>query len=250
MKMMKISNTDVNTNQSVFQRIARVTSRCLLASVICLASWPITSPAEQPNDQPTLTELIRQQSVTPAAISGPVQAEQPASSKIEPLPKQSELFGRLGGDSAKLEDDKISFYRQTVQTPTPESFETSDGVYLESDGVYPTNTDQRVTWGYDVYTWAAPSLYHQPLYFEEVNLERYGNGVHKILQSPVSAAHFFTNIAVLPYHVASLPPRNRVYTLGHYRPGDCVPHRFHRAPFSVKGLAAQGAAAAGVILIP
>ena len=204
------------------------------------ASHPRPTAAEQPPQRPTMSQLFAASEVE---LSGPLSAkkrgplgEQPASSTIQPLPEQSALFGRLRADDAKLEGDELLFYQQTSKTPGTEIRSAEAGI--------------QYGWGTEVYTWAAPNLYHQPLYFEEVNLERYGNGPRRIFQTPLSAAHFFTNVAVLPYHVASLPPRKQIYTLGHYRPGDCVPHRFHRAPFSVKGLAAQGAAAAGVVLIP
>ncbi len=48
-------------------------------------------------------------------------------------------------------------------------------------------------------TWKASNLCHSPLYFEDVNLERYGHTHGPLLEPLVQSAHFFANIAVLPY---------------------------------------------------
>jgi len=102
-----------------------------------------------------------------------------------------------------------------------------------------------------VYTWAAPAMFHHPLYFEQVNLERYGQGHHHAVQPVLSAAHFFATIPKLPYHVATAPPSEQVYTLGHYRPGDRVPYQWHRTRFSWKGVIVQGLASAGsAVVVP
>ena len=81
--------------------------------------------------------------------------------------------------------------------------------------------------------WLAPNFYHRPLYFEETNLERYGNRLP--MQLFVSAAHFFVTLPIIPYKMGANPPYQCTYTYGHQRPGDCVPYQIHRLPFSIKG---------------
>ena len=56
-------------------------------------------------------------------------------------------------------------------------------------------------WGDSVYTWAAPNFYSQPLYFEQVNLERYDSKIASCLQPAVSYAQFLGTIPVLPYKI-------------------------------------------------
>lgn len=73
------------------------------------------------------------------------------------------------------------------------------------------------------YTWASPAFYHNPLYFEQPNLERFGNGTRKLFQPAVSAAHFFGSVPLAPYKMMVESPRSCTTTLGHKRPGDCVP---------------------------
>lgn len=100
-------------------------------------------------------------------------------------------------------------------------------------------------WAPMLATWEAPAFYHRPLYFEEVNLERYGHK-HRHLQPVYSAAHFFGNALALPYKMGVNPPCERIYTLGHYRPGDCNPHDRHGLPFSWRGVIYTGAFYSGI----
>ena len=94
-------------------------------------------------------------------------------------------------------------------------------------------------WTGIVYQWEPSYLSHRPLYFEEVNLERYGympcghrfNGIPAALVQPVlSGAHFFATIPALPFKGTVEPPHECIYTLGHYRPGSPVPYQIHWIP--------------------
>ena len=99
--------------------------------------------------------------------------------------------------------------------------------------------------------WKASGLCHKPLYFEEVQLERYGHEIGPVLQPLVSTAHFFGNIAVLPYKMGIHPPQECQYALGYYRPGDCAPYMLPPVPISLRGALMQaGAAVGGAALVP
>ena len=119
------------------------------------------------------------------------------------------------------------------------------------------------SWPASTYLWDATCFYHRPLYFEEINLERYGYGCAGCLQPAASAAHFFGTVPALPYLIAAAtrhpanilgagcPPHECVYTLGHYRPGSCPPWRHHWPPCDPLAAAAQGGVVTGLIfLIP
>jgi hypothetical protein len=106
-------------------------------------------------------------------------------------------------------------------------------------------------WPLQTYSWNATCLAHRPLYFEEINLERYGYGCCECLQPFASAAHFFGTVPALPYCLAADCPGECQYTLGHYRPGSCPPRRCHWPPPSaLGGLGAAGAWTGLVFLIP
>src|SRR5262245_51883573 len=97
-------------------------------------------------------------------------------------------------------------------------------------------------WPVARYNWEATCFYHNPLYFEEINLERYGyqcgdrscccTCFHECcLQPAASAGHFYGSLLALPYCMAAECPGDCVYTLGQYRPGSCNPWRRHYPPF-------------------
>lgn len=98
--------------------------------------------------------------------------------------------------------------------------------------------------------WQASLLNHQPLYFEDVNLERHGFS-HGCLQPLISGGKFFTTIAILPYLMGSQPAHGTQYTLGETRSGNPACYVCQRPPLSLRGAAFEGAAITGLIfLIP
>ncbi|MCA8991200.1 MAG: hypothetical protein KDA69_06820 [Planctomycetaceae bacterium] len=98
--------------------------------------------------------------------------------------------------------------------------------------------------------WHAPLLNHQPLYFEDVNLERHGfsNGV---LQPVVSGTKFFTTLPMLPYLMVARPPHTTQYVLGESRPGSSAPYVQQLPPVHADAALAEAAAVTGLVfLIP
>ena len=92
-----------------------------------------------------------------------------------------------------------------------------------------------------LFTWKATGTCHKPLYFEDVQLERYGHSWNPVLQPFVSGAHFFVSVPLLPYKMGLRPPNECVYTLGYYRPGNCAPYMFEPIPLSLRAAASQAA---------
>jgi hypothetical protein len=100
-------------------------------------------------------------------------------------------------------------------------------------------------------TWKASNLCHHPLYFEDVNLERYGHTRGPLLEPIVQTAHFFGSVIVLPYKMGVHPPNECQYALGYYRPGNCAPWICPPVPLSARGAIAQAATMTGLFwLIP
>jgi hypothetical protein len=113
------------------------------------------------------------------------------------------------------------------------------------------DTYQQREWLASTMTWKASALCHKPLYFEEVQLERYGHSAGPFLQPAISGAHFFLNIAALPYKMGINPPNECRYALGYYRPGSCAPWLLPPLPLSVRGgLMEAGAILGGIYVIP
>ncbi len=138
------------------------------------------------------------------------------------------LLGQLG-------EDETCFLAAWWQVPT----ECSLGYEQQAPRAW-----QPIT-----YTWKASALCHKPLYFEERQLERYGHTTGPVFQPVLSGAHFFLNVAVLPYKMGINPPNECQYPLGYYRPGSCSPWLLPPAPLSVRGGLLQAGAITGVAFL-
>jgi hypothetical protein len=100
------------------------------------------------------------------------------------------------------------------------------------------------------YYWESPAFFNQPLYFEQPNLERYGYN-WGIAQSWISGAQFFVKIPLLPYMVMVHPPRERVYSLGYYRPGSRAPYQINWPEVRLDAITVETAYIVGLcFLIP
>ena len=80
----------------------------------------------------------------------------------------------------------------------------------------------RSCWNMQPFHWDASGLYHNPLYFEDRGLERYGHTVDRI-QPLFSAASFAADFASLPVNAVLNPWCRSVYSLGYPRPGSPSP---------------------------
>src|SRR5690606_15985629 len=122
--------------------------------------------------------------------------------------------------------------------------------YFEQQQAFPRAVDATSYWSsFPSYT---PSLdfCYRPLYFEQVNVERYGYSLG-ILQPAASAVHFFGSVPLLPYKLGSRPPCLGPYLPQLALPGDPAPVGFRRPRLSVRGGVFQAASIVGLsYLIP
>lgn len=95
------------------------------------------------------------------------------------------------------------------------------------------------SWVGQTYTWKASNLCHKPLFFENVQLERYGHSHGPFSQPVHSVAHFFVSLATVPYQTAITPANECQYALGFYRPGNCAPWLKDPVPISLSGALRQ-----------
>lgn len=94
------------------------------------------------------------------------------------------------------------------------------------------------------------AIAHNPLYFEDPNLERLGR-TDGCFTDVASAAKFFGRIPVLPYLIGSNEPHSCVPSLGNYSPGCSYGHHAYMPPLNTKGVALQTACTVSLIfLIP
>jgi hypothetical protein len=73
-----------------------------------------------------------------------------------------------------------------------------------------------------VFAWVAPDIRYQPLFFEDVALERYGQTLPPYRQTVVSAIRMTNSFFLFPNHMRHDPIFSCDYPLGFCRPGDMV----------------------------
>lgn len=104
---------------------------------------------------------------------------------------------------------------------------------------------------YFQYQWYASDMFSNPLYFEDVNLERYGYTYPFVIQPFMSVGKFSTQLALMPYQMVNNPVRKKVYHLGYYNTGEWAPRLWYQVPFNAKAAAVQAGTLTGMIfLIP
>ncbi len=86
-------------------------------------------------------------------------------------------------------------------------------------------------------SYVAPINWHLPVYFDDINAERFGNHVG-IMQPFLSAAKFYGDVILLPYRAWMTPPWQPVSTAGLPRPGDPVEPVLYVPPFDWTATAA------------
>jgi hypothetical protein len=94
-------------------------------------------------------------------------------------------------------------------------------------------------------------MFHNPLYFDDTLLERYGHTFPECVQPFVSVGLFSAQFMGLPYQMAIDGACEKRYAVGYDRPGDCVPYHIPQVPLNAKAAATTAGFYTGMIfLIP
>ena len=99
------------------------------------------------------------------------------------------------------------------------------------------------------FQWRATDLYHNPLYFEDPGLERYGHTHWDAVQPFVSTGQFGLQLVGLPYQMTIDPMCKKMYTLGWYRPGECAPKKYYQIPWNTEAAFSQAAVVTGLFFV-
>lgn len=97
-----------------------------------------------------------------------------------------------------------------------------------------------------LYQWQASNLHHNPLYFQDPGLERYGHVHHELVQPFVSVGKFGLQLVGLPYQMTIDPVCKKQYALGWYSPGECAPKQTHQIPWNSTAALNQAAVVTGL----
>ena len=142
----------------------------------------------------------------------------------------------------KVNSDKISSIDLSIRVPG------NAGEDFPYECSVSTSSHQPRQWPEITYNWKASALCHKPLYFEQVQLERYGHSWGPYVQPIMSGVHFFGSVPILPYKMGIRTPTECVYTLGYYRPGSCAPYMIDPVPFTWRAALFQTGAVTGTAL--
>jgi len=177
------------------------------------------------------------QTPAPQPAGPPQPLQQPFSQQLQE--ERRETIENCDDEFAKLQQDTIENVNLNIHlegTPGrdyPFECEVGQGHYEPRQ------------WAEVNYNWKASALCHKPLYFEQAQLERYGHTWGRCLQPMVSGAHFFSTLPILPYKMGLKTPNECIYTLGHYRPGNCTPYMIEAMPFTWRAALYQAGVVTG-----
>jgi hypothetical protein len=218
----------------------------------------LVAAVELHETQPAGPTAAGQPAAPPEADQPAVEAPAPALPSASLVPAESLTSGPIVAPSAPTEAATKDIREIRLDIAPPAVLDDA-GRPLPSPADYaadyfarPPLTEQEMLTDYSFAAMQnAPGLgfCYQPLYFEEVNVERYGRS-HGVLQPLVSAAHFYGRIPVLPYMVFARPARRCTYHPHWALPGYRLPYREQHPPVpSWHGALAETAAVAGLILL-
>lgn len=202
------------------------------------------NPMLQSNPSPQIRMRARQPVIAPEEFK---QDQQGAPGEIELAPSR-----RTEGnpqEDCKTQYDKLKDYTlDKLNIDITEKGQPGSDVPFEC--ALGEDPFEGRCWHLTTYTWKASALCHKPLYFEDYKLERYGHSKGPFgCEYASSAAHFFGDLVLLPYHIGIETPCECMYDLGYYRPGDCSPYMCDPFPFSLRGAATAAAGYCGIIAL-
>ncbi|MBQ9812482.1 MAG: hypothetical protein IJM54_04115 [Thermoguttaceae bacterium] len=222
--------------QSANFRAPSLTNSSANAEPAARSTQQVAIPFESPKQAYVASPISAEQRPTIESKIKSVSASAPAP---QPVVRQTQYANRAPFvQELKNDGEFIDVCPDPNEMPpiteVPYKFVTSPGKVPEScplpDQEYQRKAPTPIT-----FTWKASSLCYKPLYFEDVQLERYGHYCHPLQQPVCSRVRFWLTIPCLPYLMGVNPPRECIYDLGYYRPGNCAPSMIEPIPISLRG---------------
>jgi len=184
-------------------RVSLLAALCGLVVALSASALVAQPPTPPPSQQPA-TEEADANSLPLDQVEGPLPGE-----FQQTTPNIASQFGK------PITSINIDFRDHDPTQPADRSGEMFDKF---ASPAYPPARVPLVA------TWCAPNIVYQPLYFEDVALERYGQAHGDLIQPVCSTVHFTGSFALLPLNLWRDPPASCVTPLGYCRPGspqDC-----------------------------
>lgn len=216
----------------------------------------ITAPADLPI--PSTSALQSPKDVEPPAppknVEPPVPPQPQPKDLLDPVDPATQLPPGLKLDVAVLDlpsSDRIFRDLENEDELRVRLKQVADSKRLgiRLDKLDPPSTEPFKTRAFPPNMMVVEPAYvvYRPLFFEEVNSERYGWELGG-LQPIVSTLHFYKEVLFLPHNAAREACRCFDTNAGWYLPGDPVPYTIYPPDFSWYGGLAQAGVVAGLFL--
>jgi hypothetical protein len=212
---------------SRFQRLPSLTATQESFAIYTAEGFSKFSPLPSLDDLPQapegLVELAESLAIEPSLIENSPQEGKKAGSDFNSKSVKTEGIEALQKPLSPLDILK----KTDAISPTPDGrprIESFSRKSMQLNDLQNT-PDPRYSrqWPANHASWASPAFCYKPLYFEQINLERYGIGYSCPTNALVSGGKFFADATLLPVKLFKNPPHSCECTLGHRRPGDCTP---------------------------
>ena len=184
--------------------------------------------------------------VQAAFVVGPTLCQGQEAPAEKPTPVQRKETGRLPKVPSienMLRPD-ASIERFLSRAPAESAYEKASSMTAASRN---RTTKDETEWDGSLAGWTSPEFYTRPLYFEQMNFERYETLAPAWTRPMLSYTQFMATIPVLPYKMGTIGPRDQVYTVGHYPYGQVAPVHSHWGTPTRRGMLLQGVATTGLI---
>lgn len=163
--------------------------------------------------------------------------------RLLPAPKGSDGLRPIGALTVGIAPPKPKAGDAAGEFPenlAQSKFADLEPIFVETEPFAPWNAYGQLVLSAD--------FCHQPLYFEDINLERYGRS-HGVFQPFISAARFYGSVPALPYKMVVQPPRVCLKDDSRWPAGGLAPHQRNLPPFDVKASVVEAAVIVGLILL-
>jgi hypothetical protein len=184
---------------------------------------PLPSLDDLPQAPEGLVELAESLAIEPSLIENSSQEEKKSGSDFNAKSVKTEGITALQKPLSPLDILKKTDAISSTPDGRPriESFSSKS---MQLNNLQNTPDPRYLRhWPANQASWASPAFCYKPLYFEQINLERYGIGYPCPTNALVSGGKFFADATLLPVKLIKNPPHSCECTLGHRRPGDCTP---------------------------
>jgi hypothetical protein len=228
-----IQSSDVTTASSQIPSQATPSDPGVQSNAVKLQPMPQISIKTMPKQNTAQSQaasqasqsFLPQQAITPQRIMAPQNARPETSLQVTAMRPTGFVQGSTGKPGELSVATMIGPPRDNSdlfrELGTDRHF--FDGSEVAPAERSPLGVMDPYPWNGFSYCWQSPAFCYSPLYFEQPNFERYGQGKGSPFASTVSGAKFFGQVATLPVQMMFTPPWSNQCTLGNQRPGDCAP---------------------------